>query len=285
MIKNATLSLLILAGMMSGSSARCICNSNAILPPSTTREQCEGWEHLGCIWVGRQGEALLTLEADADSPKSNHDHANDAPATYNTNQQHELPIDSANTHSDSGSGSGSTRISSQHDVNNSGGRATSSFSDGLIRGQSTAQRIWLRMGNDCTNALRSTFDDRIQSEIHSRGWYRSGSGRNVEETSFNKGARVGMQQMVDEYAKKCINGSADVCVDLGNLSAFDLALRHCGSTRTSSRGAFHSVCRDIGISQCQGSVFSRVADLCGPPSTSELLSLQNECESAVMRRS
>ena len=136
-----------------------------------------------------------------------------------------------------------------------------------------------------TNALRSTFDDRIQSEIHSRGWYRS--GRNVEEATFNKGARVGMQQIVDEYAKKCFNDSAaaDVCNDLGDLSAFDLALRHCGSTRTSSRGAFHSVCRDIGISQCQGSVFSRVADLCGPPSTSELLSLQNECESAVMRRS
>jgi hypothetical protein len=230
-----------------------------------------------------QGGALLTLEADADSHNSNYDH--DAPATYNTNQQYEPPINikSANIHS----GSDSTRMSSQHDhdVNNSGGQGTSSFSDGLSRGQSTAQRIWLRMGNDCTNALRITFDDRIQSEIHSRGWYRSGSGRNVEETTFNKGARSGMQQIVDEYAKKCFSDSADVCIDLGDLSAFDLALRHCGSTRTSSRGAFHSVCRDIGISQCQGSVFSRVADLCGPPSTSELLSLQNECESAVMRRS
>ena len=195
---------------------------------------------------------------------------------------YEFPIKSANIR-----GSGSTRMSSQHDVNNSGGGATSSFSDGLIRGQSTAQRIWLRMGNDCTNALLSTFDDRIQSEIHSRGWYRSGSGRNVGEATFNKGARAGMQQIVDEYAKKCFSDSAaaDVCIDLGDLSAFDLALRHCGPTRTSSRGAFHSVCRDIGISQCQGSVFSRVADLCGPPSTSELLSLQNECESAVMRRS
>ncbi len=272
---------------MSGSSARCICNSNVIVSPRTTREQCESWEHLGCIWFGpRRGEALLTLEADANSPSnSNYDHKNDTPPTNNKHQQYEPPVDSANDHSDSGS----TRMSSQHDVNNSGGGATSSFSDGLSRGQSTAQRIWLRMGNDCTNALRSNFDDRIQSEIHSRGWYRSGSGRNVEETTFNKGARVGMQQIVDEYAKKCFNDSAaaaaDVCNDLGDLSAFDLALHHCGSTRTSSRGAFHSVCRDIGISQCRGSVFSRVADLCGPPSTSELLSLQNECESAVTRRS
>ena len=137
MIKNATLSLLILAGMMSESSAHCICNSNVILPPRTTREQCESWEHLGCIWIGPQGEALLTLEAGANSPNSNYDHV--APATFNKHQQYELPIDSANIHS----GSDSTRMISQHDVNNSGGGATSSFSDGLIRGQSTAQGIWL----------------------------------------------------------------------------------------------------------------------------------------------
>ena len=280
MIKNATLSLLILAGMMSGSSAYCSCNSVIVMCEvvrDATREQCESVPRgCGCRWW--EPPPLLTLEADANSPNSNYDH--DAPATYN-NQQYELPIDSSNIHSDSG------RMISQHDINNSGGGATSSFNDGLSRGQSTAQRIWLRMGNDCANALRSTFDDRIQSEIHSRGWYRMSrlrSGRNVGETSFNRGARAGMQQIVDDYAKKCLSDSADVCTDLGDLSAFDIALRHCGSTRTSSRGAFHNVCRDIGTSQCQGSVFSRVADLCGPPSTSELLSLQNECESAVMRR-
>jgi hypothetical protein len=162
-------------------------------------------------WAARRSPTHI-LEADADSHNSNYDH--DAPATYNTNQQHELPIKSANIHS----GSGSTRMSSQHDhdVNNSGGGATSSFSDGLSRGQSTAQRIWLRMGNDCTNVLRSTFDDRIQSEIHSRGWYRSGRGRNVEETAFNKGARVGMQQIVDEYAQRSasVTRQRQMCVSI-----------------------------------------------------------------------
>lgn len=158
-----------------------------------------------------------------------------------------------------------------------GSNNSSRFNDGLRRGRREAERLWRNLGGDCANAFG--FNDRVQQEIRRRNWHRRGS-------RFNRGARQGMNEIVQKYEKKCLHDRPDLCIELGETAADIIAFDHCNpnSGSASSFQNFPRNCRDVGTNQCQGSMNDRVRRHCGSrANTSTLLSLQNSCRRQVNR--
>jgi hypothetical protein len=161
----------------------------------------------------------------------------------------------------------------------------SSFELGLARGQSTAGHFFRDMDRrrrfDCANAVGNNFRNRIDDEIIARG--KDGSGDNFRETAFNLGFRAGMEQGLNDIERQCLDDSPDECIELGNLSAQIIAARHCGLISRAGVPDFQAICREVGINHCRGSVFNQATDIdmCGSPTSRDLLRLQNECEDTV----
>jgi hypothetical protein len=165
------------------------------------------------------------------------------------------------------------------DSSSSSNNNNSNFNRGLNQGRSTAQDLWRRMGNSCSNAW-SNFSDRINQEINNRSW---NSTRGSWTTrAFNEGARAGMQQVLRERERQCFN-SATECIDLGNEAARMIAFRHCNPNLASRAGSnnYRATCRDVAIGQCQGQIFTQVRNECGRPSTRTTSQLQNQCRGQV----
>ena len=169
----------------------------------------------------------------------------------------------------------------QNNNNNSGGGTT--FSNGLRAGQNAAERIWRNdMRENCANVLGNQFRDNIRQVQRSRGW--NANGNNFRATSFNKGARAGMQKVIDKYEKKCLSDSADECIALGNEAAAIIANRFCETPPTRNRlRKFQEKCRQVGINKCRGNVSRATSNIrqCNAPNTRDLRDLQRQCTSTV----
>jgi len=162
----------------------------------------------------------------------------------------------------------------------------SNFEQGLTQGRETAEQVFRQMDSrrrfDCANAVGNNFRNRIEDEIIDRRWDRTDG--NFRVRAFNEGAREGMQQGLNDIERQCLNDSPDECIELGNEAAAIIAARHCGaSSMANMRPNFQRICREVGINQCRGSVFNRVTNLCGSPTTRDLLRLQDECDDQVDR--
>jgi len=159
----------------------------------------------------------------------------------------------------------------------------SNFEQGLTQGREAAEQVFRQMDSrrrfDCANAVGNNFRNRIEDEIIDRGW--DGRDGNFRVRAFNKGAREGMQQGLNDIERQCLNDSPDECIELGNEAAAIIAARHCGLISRAGVPDFQAICREVGINHCRGSVFNQVTDMCGSPTSRDLLRLQNECEDTV----
>jgi hypothetical protein len=98
---------------------------------------------------------------------------------------------------------------SNSNSNNSGG----TFNDGVVRGQTNAERIWRQQGSSCDNIWG--FEDSVNRHIR-RNYVDTGDWRT---DSFNRGVRAGADQVVQQKQEKCLNDSPDECNDLGIAAA------------------------------------------------------------------
>ena len=155
-----------------------------------------------------------------------------------------------------------------------------SFDSGLRQGRREAQDIWYDLGSSCSSAW-SEFRDSVNRRIRNNGWNSLGNWRT---SSYNRGARAGMNEVITEKETECFHDSADECVDLGNEAARILAYDYCevDSFRNQNVQDWRWECREAAVDQCRGQMFSQVRRECGSPNTSDLRNLQSRCRNQVL---
>lgn len=112
--------------------------------------------------------------------------------------------------------------------------------------------------------------------------------RNWREREFNRCARLGVQNEVRKYEKKCLEDTSDQCFDLAQAAAEAIVLEFvCAPSETAKVPTaidYKENCITLAKSNCPGRIWTTIAKWCPTKDikkVSDRLELEDYCESTV----
>lgn len=225
-------------------------------------------------------EEVKAIRSPARSPVRRPNNRPSRPSRPSSNRPNDRPSRPSNNTPNRPSRPSSNRPSSPSRPSNNSG-SSNPFNEGRREGERAANQLWNRLGRSCAAAWGG-FSSRVQREIRNKRWNSTGSGWRTD--SFNRGARAGMQDVVNRKERECLHDNPNECIELGETAASEIAHKHCPSARGQKRRAkknYKATCRRVAINQCQGGIFRAVSDECGRPNSDTLRRLQGDCQRQV----
>lgn len=159
-----------------------------------------------------------------------------------------------------------------------------SCADGMKDGQQSVRQSWKRNGSDCVDAW--SIDD-TGKQIKRRNYPEN--PRDWKQKSYNQCARKGVDAMVEQIKKECLNDSTDQCEDLGEAAAEGIVFENVCIPMFDSQAAgnkkpnYKKTCKKVARGICKGDISRKIKKYCPDDkvNANKLERLMGKCKSEI----